>query len=83
MKEDVEVAFKHYNMCYELMGNDGSRSVERRRECFLHLVALGIQCGMFSSDKCIHNLSCSNEYQFMYLIFIAKCLVDFLETQVS
>lgn len=46
MKEDVEVAFKHYNMCYELMGSDGSRNVERRRECFLHLVALGIQCGM-------------------------------------
>lgn len=40
-------AFAHYLKCYELMGKDESKHKERRKECFLHLIALGIQCGMW------------------------------------
>ena len=36
-------AFSMYLKCYTLMEEDGYRNAERRRECFLHLIALGIQ----------------------------------------
>ena len=44
---NMKDAFVHYLKCYELMGKDGSKHKERRKECFLHMIALGIQCGMW------------------------------------
>ena len=40
-------ALENYRRCYQLLGSDRSRNVERRRECFLHLLALGILHGMY------------------------------------
>ena len=39
-------ALENYRKCYQLSESDGSRNVERRRECFLHILALGILHGM-------------------------------------
>ena len=43
--EDEVEALKHYRQCYEVMCNAGS-TVQRRTECFLHIMALGIRHSM-------------------------------------
>ena len=59
-------ALECYKTCYQLLGRNESWNIEMRRECYLHMVALGIMLGMcvlvlFIDDSVLVNtVYCSN-----------------------